>query len=103
MSIRTIRHYEEAGLIVPPARTPNPDLDRLRVVKPLGFTLGEMRDLLRILDELIAGTGHLGDPLDRLAAYHDAARARVQALRDQLATAEGFARADTATLDRYTR
>ncbi|MEU8661682.1 MerR family transcriptional regulator [Actinoplanes philippinensis] len=101
LSIRTIRHYEDAGLIVPSARSDggfrlytDPDLDRLRVVKrmkPLGFTLDEMRELLAVLDELTAGAGDRAALLERLAGYHDAARARVQALRDQLATAEGFA------------
>lgn len=40
LSIRTIRHYEEAGLVVPSARSDGgfrlyteADLDRLRVVK----------------------------------------------------------------------
>lgn len=103
LSIRTIRHYEEAGLIVPSARSEGgfrlytqPDLDRLAVVKrmkPLGFTLEEMRDLLELLDAL-TGT-EPGDErtalLDRLTMFHQAAQARVQALREQLATAEGFA------------
>ena len=64
-------------------------------MKPLGFTLEEMRDLLELLDTLAAGTedtGELAALRDRLAMYHQAALARVQALRDQLATAEGFAR-----------
>jgi MerR family copper efflux transcriptional regulator len=102
LSIRTIRHYEDAGLVVPSARSEGgfrlytePDLDRLRVVKrmkPLGFTLEEMRDLLQILDDL--ATAHGGERAglqDRLAMFHTAARTRVQALREQLATAEGFA------------
>jgi MerR family copper efflux transcriptional regulator len=102
LSIRTIRHYEEAGLIVPSARTEGgfrlytePDLDRLRVVKrmkPLGFTLDEMRDLLAILDDLTTGSGDRASLLERLAAYHQAAEAQVETLRTQLATAEGFAR-----------
>ena len=101
LSIRTIRHYEEVGLIVPSARTggrfrlyTEPDLDRLRVVKrmkPLGFTLEEMRDLLQILDRLATATGDRAALLRRLASYHEAARHKVQALREQLAMAEGFA------------
>jgi DNA-binding transcriptional MerR regulator len=102
LSIRTIRHYEEAGLIVPSARSEGgfrlytqPDLDRLAVVKrmkPLGFTLDEMRDLLAVLDALDTATGaDRAVLLDRLAMFHSAATARVTALRDQLALAEGFA------------
>ncbi|MGI5180334.1 MerR family transcriptional regulator [Dactylosporangium sp. CA-152071] len=104
LSIRTIRHYEEVGLTVPSARSDGgfrfytqPDLDRLAVVKrmkPLGFTLDEMRDLLDLLDALsrTADAERRVVLLDRLTVFRDAARARVQALRDQLDTAEGFAR-----------
>ncbi|MFR9778128.1 MerR family transcriptional regulator [Micromonospora sp. MS34] len=112
LSIRTIRHYEDAGLVVPSARSEGgfrlytgPDLDRLRVIKrmkPLGFTLEEMRDLLQILDEL---TGARGDEraalLARLTTFHTAARDRVRALREQLATAEGFARQIQDHLDQH--
>ncbi|GAA1582679.1 MerR family transcriptional regulator [Actinoplanes couchii] len=113
LSIRTIRHYEEAGLIVPSARSDggfrlytDPDLDRLRVVKrmkPLGFTLDEMRDLLEILDQLTADTGDRAALMDRLAGYHRAADTRVQTLRDQLAHAEGFAEQMRDHLDQHTR
>jgi DNA-binding transcriptional MerR regulator len=104
LSIRTIRHYEDAGLILPSARSEGgfrlytqPDLARLAVVKrmkPLGFTLDEMRDLLTVLDGLADDntTGEQRTRLrERLTMFHAAAHARVQALRDQLATAEGFA------------
>jgi MerR family copper efflux transcriptional regulator len=103
LSIRTIRHYEEAGLVIPSARSEGgfrlytePDLDRLRVIKrmkPLGFTLEEMRDLLEILDALTTADGaERATLMDRLGSFHTAAQERVKALRDQLDTAEGFAR-----------
>jgi DNA-binding transcriptional MerR regulator len=103
LSIRTIRHYEDAGLIVPSARSEGgfrlytePDLDRLRVVKrmkPLGFTLEEMRDLLEILEALAtANDGERTALLQRLASFHSAAQDRVQALRKQLDMADEFAR-----------
>ncbi|SCE80467.1 DNA-binding transcriptional regulator, MerR family [Micromonospora carbonacea] len=67
LSIRTIRHYEEADLIAPSAGSEDglrlytePDLDRLAVVKrmkPLGFTVDEIRDLLTLLDALDTATG----------------------------------------------
>ena len=102
LSIRTIRHYEEAGLVVPSARSEGgfrlytePDLDRLRVVKrmkPLGFSLDDMRDLLMVLDGLAAGPHReRAALLDRLAMFHTAAQTRVETLREQLTTAEGFA------------
>lgn len=114
LSIRTIRHYEDAGLVTPSARSDGgfrlytePDLDRLRVVKrmkPLGFTLDEMRDLLQILDALTDDTTPGDERIllrERLAMFHAAAQARVQALRDQLATAEGFAAQIQDQIDRH--
>ncbi|WP_431893187.1 MerR family transcriptional regulator [Micromonospora haikouensis] len=113
LSIRTIRHYEEAGLIVPSARSEGgfrlytePDLDRLAVVKrmkPLGFTLDEMRDLLHVLDALPTADPHDRPALlDRLGMFHTIATTRVTALRDQLATAEGFADTLRHHLDQHT-
>ncbi|MEV6369556.1 MerR family transcriptional regulator [Micromonospora musae] len=112
LSIRTIRHYEEAGLIVPSARSEggfrlytDADLDRLVVVrrmKPLGFTLEEMRALLAVLDALDTATGRDHDELlDRLDLFHSTATARVTALRDQLAMAEEFAATLHGRLDQH--
>ncbi len=114
LSIRTIRHYEDAGLIVPSARSEGgfrlytePDLDRLAVVKrmkPLGFTLDEMRDLLAVLDALpTAGADQRPALLDRLGMFHTVATARVDALREKLATAEGFADTLRRHLHQHTR
>ncbi|GGF10788.1 MerR family transcriptional regulator [Williamsia phyllosphaerae] len=62
LSIKTIRHYDEVGLVVPSARSAGgfrlytaADIDRLlaiRRMKPLGFTLDEMRSLLESLAAL---------------------------------------------------
>jgi len=111
LSIRTIRHYEEAGLIVPSARSEGgfrlyteSDLDRLAMVKrmkPLGFTLDEMRDLRTVLDALDTATGtDRAALLDRLAMFHTATT-RVTGLRDQLTTAEGFANTLRDKLDHH--
>ena len=80
LSIRTIRHYEDAGLVVPSARSEggfrlytDPDLDRLRVVKrmkPLGFTLEEMRDLLRLLDALATVDGFARQIQDHIDTHN---------------------------------
>ena len=104
LSLRTIRYYEEVGLISPSARSQggfrlytDADADRLQLVKdmkPLGFSLDEMRDLLGVLDELdgprTAGAAH-GQLLERLARYRAAADARCDTLRGQLRIAESFA------------
>ncbi|WP_312622947.1 MULTISPECIES: MerR family transcriptional regulator [unclassified Pseudofrankia] len=62
LSLRTVRFYEEAGLLTPVGRTQGgfrlydeDALDRLLLIKrmkPLGFTLEEMRSLLAVRDEL---------------------------------------------------
>ncbi|MCW2581855.1 MAG: hmrR [Klenkia sp.] len=93
LSLRTIRHYDEVGLAVPSARSDGgfrlyveADVERLRVVmqmKPLGFSLEEMRELLQVLAD--------GGPADRLTHFRTAAAERVAGLHRQLATAEAFA------------
>jgi MerR family copper efflux transcriptional regulator len=100
LSLRTIRFYEENGLVRPTSRTDGgfrlfseDDVARLEVIKrmkPLGFSIEEMQELLTLLAELAHAPG---DPalVDRLRMFHEAATARVRALRDQLTVAEGFA------------
>lgn len=56
MSLPTLRHYDETGLLAPSGRSSGnfrlysqADLERLMVIrrmKPLGFTVEEMRELL---------------------------------------------------------
>ncbi len=99
LSLRTIRHYEEVGLVVP-ARTQGgfrlygeADVNRLALVKrmkPLGFTLEEMRDLLEITDRLEAGEDN-PELVARLQIFERAVAERAERLRDQLAMAREFA------------
>ncbi len=103
LSLRTIRHYEEVGLVPPSGRThggfrlyTDDDVERLRLVKhmkPLEFSLEEMRDLLEARDRLRAdAAGDLrGELMDRLAMFADAAEQRCERLRDQLRAAETMA------------
>lgn len=70
MSLRTLRHYDETGLLEPSGRTEGGfrlyterDLSRLLVIrrmKPLGFSLDEMADLLDVVDQLRADTCDAG-------------------------------------------
>lgn len=99
LSLRTIRYYEEVGLVVPSARSQGgfrlytePDIERLLVImrmKPLGFQLEEMRELVELLEasaeELSQQQRH------RLAQLHDEVRQRCEKLRSRLRTAEEFA------------
>ncbi len=104
LSLRTIRHYDETGLVTPSGRSPGgfrlytaPDVGRLlliRRMKPLGFTLEEMRDLLEAADRL--EQAGLDDAerealTTRLRDYATAADERITTLRTQLAHAEDFA------------
>lgn len=105
LSLRTIRHYEETGLVVPSARSQGgfrlyteADVARLMVVrrmKPLGFTLDEMRALLEATDRLDLGDELSADEreqlLERVRGFEWAARQRVADLRARLARAEEFA------------
>ena len=105
LSLRTIRYYEEMGLIRPSSRTSggfrlytDVDVARLMLIKrmkPLDFSVEEMRDLLGVLDAFEADEephGGRAALLDRLTMYREAADARVRALREQLETAEHFAK-----------
>ncbi|MFF1695452.1 MerR family transcriptional regulator [Streptomyces sp. NPDC058257] len=105
LSLRTIRHYEETGLVAPSARSQGgfrlyteTDVQRLMVVrrmKPLGFTLDQMRDLLDATDRLDADGGLDADEretlLARLREYEQVAAEQVDRLRIQLSRAEDFA------------
>ena len=66
LSLRTIRHYEEVGLVHPTGRSTggfrlytDADVDRLlqvKAMKPLGFTLEETAAVLELREQLDAGT-----------------------------------------------
>jgi MerR family transcriptional regulator, copper efflux regulator len=114
LSLRTVRYYEEAGLVLPQGRTPgnfrvygDDALQRLGLIKhmkPLGFSLEEMRDLLELRDRL--SRGRL-DPEEaaalrgRLALYAEAARQRYVALQEQVSVAEAFVRQLDRDVRRY--
>ncbi|GAA3751401.1 MerR family transcriptional regulator [Salinactinospora qingdaonensis] len=103
LSLRTIRYYGEVGLVEPSARSrggfrlyTDADVERLLLVKrmkPLDFSLEDMRDLLATLDRL---AGHEAAPrerdelLSRLRMFEEATAARCSALREELAAAEAF-------------
>ncbi|MFI5593925.1 MerR family transcriptional regulator [Amycolatopsis sp. NPDC051758] len=100
LSLRTIRYYEEVGLVVPSARSQGgfrlytePDVERLQLIKrmkPLGFQLEEMRDLLAILDP-VPGSPSIEDPAARLDEFSETAEKACAHLRAKLVVAEDFA------------
>jgi DNA-binding transcriptional MerR regulator len=98
LSLRTIRHWDEMGLVVPSERSAGgfrlyteADIERLALVKtlkPLEFSLEQMRDLLATIDGLAADSGADADRtaelMGRLAVYRAATDSRVEALRGQI-------------------
>ena len=104
LSLNTLRHYDQAGLVVPSARSQGgfrlytePDVDRLmaiRRMKPLGFTLEEMRELLSITDRLAdrgeLSVAEIADLRERVRVFRDTAEQRRDKLAEQLAAAQEF-------------
>jgi DNA-binding transcriptional MerR regulator len=105
LSQPTIRHYDETGLLSPSARTAGnfrlyseADYEKLMVVrrmKPLGFSVEEMRQLLLIVEGLRsadAGPGGAGRDhlLERLRAFIADAIARRDRLQRNLDRADEF-------------
>jgi DNA-binding transcriptional MerR regulator len=121
LSIRTIRHWEEMGLVLPSAPSAGgvrlyseDDVARIRLLrfmKPLNFTLEQMRELLEIRSRLATGADDAGERIaalvwprgstvasqgDRvalaaeLAAYVDLADRRLEKLRRQVVEVEEF-------------
>ncbi|ROQ64967.1 DNA-binding transcriptional MerR regulator [Rathayibacter sp. PhB152] len=102
LSLRTIRHYDEVGLLRPSGRTEGGfrlyterDFDRLlliRRMKPLGYTLDAMTELLRVVDSLEQAQTPEETAAIRaqLAAFEEEASLRRAKLQDQLAMADEF-------------
>lgn len=119
LSIRTIRHWEEVGLVTPSARSSggfrlyseeDVSLIRLlRFMKPLDLSLDQMRELLQIRELLTAGTANPTDRADalvwprtsetgddrallaaQLAEFADLADKRLEKLRGYVAEVEEF-------------
>lgn len=104
LSLRTVRYYEEQGLITPQGRTEggfrlytDEHVERLELImhmKPLGFSVLEMKELLDARDALKSVDSSKGDfekAMSRFSGFVDAASERVGELRGTLATAEAFA------------
>lgn len=101
LSVKTIRHYDNVGLVTPSARSvggfrlyTESDVIRLLVIrrmKPLGFTLDEMKQLLEALDVLAdsaTDTPSRTAATDFVTDFHSRAQDSCTRLRHQLAYAE---------------
>lgn len=99
LSLRTIRHYDEIGLLPASTRTEGgfrvytqSDLERLlviRTMKPLGFSLEEMTELLEIVDTLADG-GENGEERRKLEEYIREAERKRDKLAVSLSRADDF-------------
>lgn len=103
LSVRTIRYYEEVGLVTPSGRTVGgfrlysaADIDRLLLVKrmkPLGYPLEEMARLLRLIEAISAPPGQHGQTAEarvEMADFAHGVAERVVELRTKLGYAEEF-------------
>ncbi|EKT79726.1 MerR family transcriptional regulator [Rhodococcus opacus M213] len=101
LSIRTVRHYDDVGLVTPSARSvggfrlyTQADVERLLVIrrmKPLNFTLAEMKDLLAaldVLDDPEANASARRSAADFLRECHAKAEQSCATLRRHLTYAE---------------
>lgn len=105
LKIETVRFYETEGLIAPPERSGgnyrlynSTHLNRLSFIKrarDLGFTLDQVRDLLRLADDPRGSC----DEVDAIADLHikeiDRKLADLSALRSELVRWGGHCRATT--------
>ncbi len=98
LSLRTVRYYEETGLLEPAKRTDGgfrlytgQHVDRLALIKrmkPLGFSVQQMRELLDAREALSAGDADdvaRETARERLSEFAALAAAACEKLREQLA------------------
>lgn len=107
LSIRTLRHYDEVGLVPPSERSAGgfrlyteADVERLLVIrrmKPLEFTLEEMSRLLGSLDTIAEGGDAIS--LEEASAFVDECHAKAQAACESLRKKLAYAEELTAVLD----
>lgn len=104
LSLRTIRHYEEVGLL-PEARRSSGGfrlygeeavarLLLIKRMKPLDFTLEEMRDLIDLRDRLAAprlSAATRATLTERLATYQSLVEHQLAVLRERVDSAQAFA------------
>ena len=103
LSLRTIRHYDEIGLVVPSDRSAGgfrlyteADVVRLELVRrlrPLDLSLEQIRTLVETMDAAAAADpDERADAADRLTMYRMLAESRVEALRAQVHGLEQLSR-----------
>ncbi len=99
LSLRTIRHYEEVGLVVPSGRShggfrlyTDDDIDRLvqvKAMKPFGFSLDEIGEVLE-LRRAAQAQALTADASAQLVSYVDRATAKCDGQQRQLDDARAY-------------
>jgi DNA-binding transcriptional MerR regulator len=104
LSLRTVRYYEEVGVLTPPTRTSGgfrlygeghiAQLLTIKQMKPLDFSIEEMRELLEARAVLESSTSARKRAAARetLERFAELAADRCTDLRKRLRSAESFAR-----------
>ena len=97
LSLRTIRYYEEIGLVAPSGRTEggfrlytDSDVDRLRLVKalkPVGMSLETMGELLEAADRAAGSSDYRSEAKSRLEDVLAVAKERCDQLEERLVKA----------------
>ncbi len=100
LSLRTIRHYDEIGLLTPSGRSEGgfrlyteDDYDRLMLIrrmKPLGYSLEQMGDLLHALHNALPSSTDPEGARRTLADFRQDAQERREKLAQQLGMADEF-------------
>lgn len=100
LSLRTLRHYDEIGLFEPSGRSEGGfrlytegDYERLMLIrrmKPLGYSLEQMRDLLCALDATLTESSSGAEAMRLLSEFLTDAEQRRAKLEKQLAAADEF-------------
>ncbi|GAA1651719.1 MerR family transcriptional regulator [Microbacterium flavum] len=100
LSLRTLRHYDEIGLLEPSGRSEGGfrlytegDYERLMLIrrmKPLGYSLEQLRDLLRALEATQAERYSGAEAMQLLTEFLTDAEQRRAKLEKQLAAADEF-------------
>ncbi|MGO3146621.1 MAG: MerR family transcriptional regulator [Leucobacter sp.] len=100
LSLRTIRHYDEIGLLAPSGRSEGgfrlyteEDNDRLMLIrrmKPLGYSLEQMGDLLRALGSTSSSNADPEGAHQTLSDFRQDAQERREKLANQLEMADEF-------------
>ncbi|MGO4341195.1 MerR family transcriptional regulator [Pedococcus sp. 2YAF34] len=104
LSLRTIRHYEEVGLLPEAERSTGgfrlysedavARLLLIKLMKPLDFTLEEMRDLIEVRERLAGprlSARTRASLVERLATYQSLVEHKLADLRGKVDSAQAFA------------